>query len=108
MSRQETASTLRTRIRDLEAQVARWRQDYKDLATAMARRDGYSAPSLTEPAPPERPALPTSIVRAVEDTTDPFSDARRAAFEIARDFLAQGVTVEALEARLRAGDDVQV
>jgi len=109
MSRAESTVALRERIKDLEAEVARWRADYKDLALAMARRDGYPmTPPIPAAVPPMLAALPTEVLAAIEGTTEPFSEARTAAIDAARAFLEQGTSPEEVVAALRIGDEVKI
>lgn len=113
----------------LEAELAKWRQDYKDLALAIAKRDGYTTVTGPTPGgffsaqaarpvvvpfeenalPPESTSkLPPEIWAAIERTTFAASDERKAAIEAARDLLELGTSPEEVIRQLEAGEDVMI
>lgn len=109
------------RCAELEAELCQWKQDYKDLALAMANGQGYtSSPGVYTPgslpgvgsSEPQtfsaEPALPGNIFAALEDTTDRNSEARKVAIEWARDALASGMKSEDVEAQLRHGEEIKI
>jgi len=110
MSRADSAVALRARVKDLETELARWKQDYKDLALAMARRDGYPVTPVVPPVapviPPALAALPPSVLTAIETTTAPYTEARTAAVDVARALLEGGAQPEDVVDALRVGDEV--
>lgn len=130
MSRSRTC----TRCAELERELAQARADYKDLALAIARRDGYDTAqpvggpfsatptkltftthpgaqnySSADPSAwPEAHALPPNVLAAIEATTEPHSEGRTNAIEAARALLADNRPAEEVEALLREGDDIKV
>lgn len=119
MSRRLSATD--ERVRELEAEVERWRTAYRELAMAIARRDGYGTPVTGQAlgaGPPGKllgggtfsaePALPGAVLAAIEDTTAPFSDARTTAIDAARALLESGAQPEEVEAELRRGEEIKV
>lgn len=117
MSR-ESMTSLRARVKELEAdvvgltaEVAQWKQDYKDLAFAVAHRDGYPVvPKVPEPVPPLEAltTLPSGIFAAIASTTEPHSEARSAAILAARELLEHGASADDVETQIRLGDEVKV
>lgn len=104
---------------ELDAELRQWKQDYKDLALAMANGQGYTPsllPGVTEATGPNRatqtfsaePALPGNIFTAIEDTTDRSSEPRRMAIEWARGALDSGMKPEDVEAQLRTGEEIKI
>jgi hypothetical protein len=98
----------------LDAQLKQWQQDYKDLAHAMAKAQGYE-PKLgaKEPEPEPQtfsaePALPGNIFAAIEDTTDRDSEARKISIEWARGALDSGMKADEVEAQLRQGEEIKI
>lgn len=105
----------------LYSEVLQWKQDYKDLALAMAKGQGYKpssllGPGVTDPLEPNpevqlfsaEPALPGNIFTAIEDTTDRSSEPRKAAIEWARGALDSGMKPEDVEAQLRRGEEIKI
>lgn len=109
---QARARERQAKIVELEAEVTKWKQDYKDLALAVAKREGYTA----EPVPAVKgdatftitPPLPVTVLAAIEDTTAPFSQPRTAAIEAAKALLENGAQPEEVEAQLRKGEEIAV
>lgn len=108
-----------TRCAALYTELLQWRQDYKDLALAMANGQGYKSSLLsgvteaTGPKPETQtfsaePALPGNIFTAIEDTTDRNSEARKVAIEWARGALDSGMKPEDVEAQLRKGEEIKI
>lgn len=111
-----------TRCVELEAELRQWKQDYKDLALAMAKGQGYTAlpgvytspsslPGVGSSEPQTfsaEPALPGNIFTAIEDTTDRSSEPRKAAIEWAREALDSGMKPEDVEAQLRHGEEIKI
>ena len=99
------------RCAELDAQLKQWQQDYKDLARAMAKGQGYTEPVLA-PAEPQtfsaEPALPGNIFAAIEDTTDRDSEARKMSIEWARGALDSGMKPDEVEAQLRTGEEIKI
>lgn len=99
------------RCAELEREVARWRQDYKDLATAIAKRDGYTAtaPNLIAfPPEPESQKLPPEVWGAIERTTFAASEERKDAIEAARGLLEVGTAPEEIVRQIEAGESVEI
>lgn len=101
------------RCATLEADVKQWRDAYKELALAVARREGYPV----TPVPAVKgdminftvtPALPVTVLAAIEETTPAFSDARTAAIEAARGLLENGAPADDVEQQIRQGDQIVV
>lgn len=120
-----------TRCAALYTELLQWRQDYKDLALAMANGQGYKSSDERELEVAEKgaeeaigamspaaraafiadhaePALPGNIFTAIEDTTDRSSEPRRMAIEWARAALDSGMTPEDVEAQLRHGEEIKI
>lgn len=121
MSRNTRVTELEVENAALRADLAKWKQDYKDLAMAMARGQGYSAadPGLLAVHgrivdPPEGATfsalatLPGNVYAAVSETTEPFTEARIFAIDAARELLAQGMKPEDVEAELRKGEEIKI
>lgn len=108
-----------TRCTELEAELRQWKQDYKDLALALAKGQGFPSsalPGVTEATGPHpatqtfsaEPALPGNIFPAIEETTDRNSEARKMAIEWARGALDSGMKHEDVEAQLRVGEEIKI
>lgn len=108
---------------EIEAELRQWKQDYKDLALAMAQGQGYTAspqlgvytpgslPGVGSSEPQTfsaEPALPGNIFTVIEDTTDRSSEPRRMAIEWARGALDSGMKPEDVEAQLRVGEEIKI
>lgn len=117
------------RCAQLEAELAQWKQDYKDLALAGARSEvrALKGSARYGPGGPQaelggvfsaqasgrvqftaEPMLPPTVLAAIDDTTAAFSESRTMAIEAAKALLEEGATPEQVEERLRLGDEIRV